>query len=187
MSCSYLTRELYDQKVGSIGTGHWKSAAGRWDYHAAAVEIARQIDPAEPEQVLELGTMGVSCVIGSHTMDYAEKWHHRGFRPTYRHDARITPWPFADKTYELFIALRVFHHLSPVQEACFREARRIARNIVIVTPTRYNVPELRDTSRGLGPDEFTAWNDGIPPTRIVPFARWARTNLYFWDATALPG
>ena len=186
MSCTFLTRELYDRKVGAIGTGHWKSAAGRWGYHEAAVEIARRIDPAEPAQVLELGTMGVSCVIGSHTMDYAEKWNVRGFRPTYSHDARITPWPVADKAYELFIALRVFHHLTPVQADCFREARRIARNIVIVTPTSYDVPELRETSRGLGPEEFTAWNDGVAPTRVVPFASWIG-NLYFWGEAALPG
>jgi len=186
MTCSYLTRELYDSKVAGIGTGHWKSAAGRWGYHEAAVNIARELAPAAPSQVLELGTMGVSCVIGSHTMDYAEKWNVRGFRPTYAHDARITPWPVADKAYELFIALRVFHHLTPAQEACFHEARRIARNIVIVTPTEYDVPELKATSRGLGPQEFTAWNGGTPPSRIVPFQSWIG-NLYFWDRAALGG
>lgn len=186
MPCTFLTRELYEETATATRQHHWRKTAGRWPYHAAAVEIARRLAPAEPSEVLELGTMGVSCVIGSDTMDYAEKWNVPRFRPTFPHDARITPWPVADKAYTLFIALRVFHHLNPVQAACFREARRIARNIVIVTPTVYDVPELQATSRGLTPDEILDWNDGTPPSEVVPFAGWIG-NLYFWDEAALSG
>ncbi len=70
-------------------TGHCvRSGAGRWNYHAAAVEIARRLNPDHPRQVLEMGTMGVSIVKGSDTIDYAEKWNFRKFRPTFQHDAR---------------------------------------------------------------------------------------------------
>lgn len=184
MACEYLTHEDYMATVNSVTTGHWRSGAGRWNYHAAAVEIARRLNPDYPRQVLEMGTMGVSIVKGSDTIDYAEKWNFRKFRPTFQHDARQFPWPVANKAYDLFIALRVFHHLTPLQAECFAEARRIARNVIIVAPEVYSVDSLKDTSRGIPRDEVTAWNNGVPPTETVEFKSWIG-NLYFWDETAL--
>lgn len=168
------------------GGSHWKNAASRWAYHSAAIECVARVAPARARDVLELGTMGISIVHGSDTMDYAEKWNGH-FEPTYRHDARDMPWPVADGRYDVFVALRVFHHLLPHQAACFREARRIARAIIIVTPVEYEVASLSDTSTGIAEADVAAWNDGVPPTTCMRFGDW-RGNLYFWDATALrPG
>lgn len=180
MSCTYLTRESYLAATSRANSRHWKSAEGRWSYHEAAVQIAREIAPASPDRVLELGTMGVSIVEGSHTMDYAEKWNHRGFNPTFLHDARRMPWPVADKAYDLFIALRVFHHLLPVQEACFHEALRIARHVVIVVPAAYHVEQLKETSQGITEAQFTAWNGGRAPGRVIAFPTWIG-NLFYWS------
>lgn len=184
MTCEYLTQDDYLATINKSKKGHWSSGEARWSYHAGAVEIARMVAPSAPGAVLEMGTMGVSIVKNSDTIDYAEKWNFKGFNPTYLHDARVMPWPIADKAYELFIALRVFHHLMPVQRECFAEAKRIARNIIIVTPESYGVEALKETSRGIGRDEFVEWNQGVPPTRIIEYKKWIG-NLYFWDEAAL--
>ena len=182
----FLSHAQYLQRTGELGGSHWKNAPARWAYHEAAISMLREIGLTDPAEVLEMGTMGVSIVPGSDTIDYAEKWNYKGFRPTFLHDARKTPWPVADGAYRAFVALRVYQHLHPVQQACFREARRVARNIVIVAPETYDVPELRDSSRGVPAEDFTAWNDGVPPTLVVRFADWIG-NLYFWNEHSLHG
>lgn len=180
----FLGHEDYMARTRALGSGHWKNAAARWVYHEAAVSVLRGIGLTRPAEVLEMGTMGVNVVPGSDTIDYAEKWNPRGIRPTFLHDARNLPWPVGDGAYGAFVALRVFHHLHPVQRACFLQARRIARNVVIVVPEVYDVPELRETSRGIPGEMFTQWNDGVPPTAVIPFADWIG-KLYFWDARSL--
>ena len=184
MTCTCLTEQEYMTAVGSSRSGHWKSGEGRWVYHAAAVDVARAVNPSAPGRVLEMGTMGVSIVHGSDTIDYAEKWNFKGFNPTFLHDVRKMPWPVADKAYDLLIALRVYHHLIPVQRECFAEAKRVARNLIIVTPESYGVQELKETSRGITREEFATWNDGVPPTQTIEFKKWIG-NLYFWNESAL--
>lgn len=179
----FISSEAFNA-VASARDGHWKSGGSRWIYHEAAINIVRELGLKGPGNVLEMGTMGVCVVKGSDTIDYAEKWDFSGKNPTYLHDARKMPWPIADKQYALFIALRVYHHLHPVQRECFQEARRIARNVIIVAPEDYPVKELRDTSRGIPRQNFTEWNNGVAPTRVVDFQSWIG-NLYFWDETAL--
>lgn len=58
------------------------------------------------------------------------------FEPTYWHDVRFTPWPVHGKRYDLVVALRVWHHLVPLQKESFEEARRIAKRVLIVCPER---------------------------------------------------
>jgi hypothetical protein len=180
----YISHDDYMAAVAVSKGTHWKNAASRWDYHRGAIEFVRQANPAAPSDVLEMGTMGVSIVKGSDTIDYAEKWNHAGPPPTFMHDARHIPWPIADKRYQVFVALRVFHHLWPKQRECFEEARRIARHIVMVVPERYEVPTLRDTSVGISAAQLTEWNDGVPPTACVPLADWIG-KIYYWNEEAL--
>ena len=186
MVLSYLSRADFETSVSKVKKAHGKGGASRWVYHEAAVSFLRQVAPTHPENVLEMGTMGFCVVQGSHTIDYAEKWKVKGFAPTYLHDARQLPWPIPDKRYEVFIALRVFHHLYPLQRECFLQARRIARNIIIVAPESYEVERLQDSSRGIPREAFTEWNDGIAPTATVEFKSWIG-NLYFWNESALAG
>lgn len=180
---TYLRREDYLSICRTIGGGHWHNAEMRWSYHGASVAIAQIVSPRSPDHVLEMGTMGVNIVPGSNTIDYAEGWSFEGKSPTYPHDGRKTPWPIKSDAYDLFIALRVFHHLAPSQREAFREARRIARNIIIVAPERYDkVPG----SAGIPIEDFIAWNDGVPPTAVLEFGE-DFGNLYFWSEKALHG
>ena len=184
MAIETLTEAEFGAAAKRAGNEHWKNAVSRWSYHQAAIDCVRRVAPDRATDVLELGTMGISIVKGSDTMDYAEKWKAKHFTPTFQHDAREMPWPATDGRYAVFVALRVFHHLRPHQAACFHEARRIARNIVIVTPTDYDVKALRDTSSGIEEAEVMGWNGGLPPTECLRFGDW-RGNLYFWDEATL--
>lgn len=184
MTIEYLTQEEFQSVTAGKKKGHWKKGTTRWDYHKAAVELVREIAPGSPGAVLEMGTLGVSIVKGSDTIDYAEKWNFKNKNPTYLHDARILPWPIPDRKYEVFIALRVFQHLRPVQKECFHEACRIARHVIIVAPEAYKVQALEDTSRGIPREEFTQWNGGVAPTRTIEIRPWIG-NLYYWNAESM--
>lgn len=181
MRCSYLSRAAYLARVERIGTGHWHNADRRWIYHGAAACMARLVSPSSPDKVLEMGTMGVSIVPESHTIDYADAWQYDGKNPTYEHDARITPWPIESGQYELLIALRVFHHLAPNQEQAFKEARRVSRSMIIVTPEYYDKVE---GSKGIRYTDWVSWNDGREPTTVMELGE-EFGSLYFWDQKAL--
>jgi hypothetical protein len=176
-----ISRAAYDARTAELGTGHWHNASRRWIYHSAAACLAQIANPSSPSRVLEMGTMGINIVPGSDTIDYDIAWQFAGKSPTYVHDARIAPWPVADDAYELFIGLRVFHHLSPNQEAAFHEAKRVASHIIICTPEAYDkVPG----SKGIANEEWIRWNGGVPPTAIMELTE-EFGNLYYWDAKAL--
>jgi hypothetical protein len=138
----------------------------RWSYHAAVIEIIKNSETVNPEKVLEMGTMGFQLVVGSHTIDYDGEKNTIGFRPTYLHDARQIPWPIENRRYEWFVALRVLHHLWPAQEACFDEARRVAKNVILVVPStvpRRKMDAVPRTDAGVTPLQIKKWNDGHVP------------------------
>jgi len=183
MTVSFLEKDEYYQEAQRIGGGHWRDYKARWSYHGEAIKFARLVNIRSADRVLEMGTMGVNIVKGSQTIDYDKKWNYDKFSPTYLHDARKIPWPIADRQYDLFVALRVFHHLAPVQRECFAEAKRIARNIIIVCPETYDVKGY-ESSVGIVDEQFVAWNNGIEPTCVVNFESWIG-NLYFWNEKAI--
>ena len=183
MSVKYLSRKSYSERAVEIGKGHWKNAHRRWVYHGAAVAFAQIVAPSSAASVLEMGTMGISCIEGSHTIDYLDSWDFQGKAPTYAHDARKTPWPVETDTYKLLIALRVYHHLAPVQREAFNEARRVARNLIICSPESYDKVK---GSRGIPLESYIEWNDGREPTAIMEIDE-EFGNLYFWNEKALRG
>lgn|GEM_PF-1636308 len=137
----YLTKEDFMRRTKELETGHWtpRLLEGRWDYHSRVVELIKGLGINDPSQVLEMGTMGITCVADSHTMDILdENWKFRDKKPTVAHDARQLPWPVANKRYDLFVALRVFQHLTPVQKECVHEAMRVASKIILVVPSTYD-------------------------------------------------
>ncbi len=180
----YLTKERFFEVSSSIPGGHWSRNVSelRWQYHAQAIDVVKTLGIEAPERVLEIGTMGVSLVNGSHTMDYAEKWDFPGKQPTYLHDARRTPWPIPAKSYDVVIALRVFQHLAPVQRVCFLEAKRIAKCVLLICPERYQT-EQNPSSRGIQLNQFVQWNENTPPTRSQFMEMGV---LHFWDEKSLP-
>ena len=90
------------------------------------------------------------------------------------HDGKNTPWPIANKKYEMFIALRVFHHLAPFQKACFSEAKRIARSIILVVPLDYS---HSTTSPTLTYEDFLEFNGGNKPSVVIDTPE---ETLYYW-------
>lgn len=179
----YLTQDEFTRKTKELEGGHWtpKSIADRWDYHSRVVELIKSLQIDDARKILEMGTMGITCVHGGDTIDYEERWGFPGKSPTIVHDARKLPWPIADKQYELFIALRVFQHLVPVQRECVREALRIAKRMILVVPSTYDNkhPDLA-SSLGIPYQDMVSFCDGRHPNVYLPTAM---GNLYYYDAT----
>jgi hypothetical protein len=175
----YLTDEEYKSRTKELEGGHWtpNTIAGRWDYHRRTIGLIKALNIKDPSKILEMGTMGVSCVKNAQTIDYAERWNFPGKKPNYLHDARKTPWPIEDKAFELFIALRVYMHLTPRQEKCVMEAIRIAKKIIIVTSETYQNSRLPN-SKGITYSDFVNYLDGIHPNLYTPTRQ---GSLFYWD------
>lgn len=125
--------------------------------------------------------MGASIADTSDTIDYPGVWE--VFAPTFEHDARRTPWPVGDKAYDFFVALRVFQHLHPNQRECFLEAKRIAKNVILVVPQHYEFPE-HPNSHGITEEQFIEWNDGVPPTLFAELAH-NMGHIAYWNSASL--
>lgn len=181
----YLTKQDYISIVSGFNAqskGHWSTITNeRWDYYGRAIGLIKELGLRDPSKIIEMGTMGISCVKGIDTIDYAEQWDFPGKQPTYLHDARQLPWPITDKSYELFIALRVYQHLAPMQKECTIEAMRIAKKVIIVVPPTYNLAEMFPESKGIHYNDFVAFLEGIHPNIYTPTLA---GGLYYWDTEA---
>ena len=170
----FITKEKFENRINHLKSinpayDHWTD--GRWAYHSLASALAQLINPSS---VLELGTMGVKVCDFSDEMDFpiADFWPIGS--PKYLHNAKICPWPINNKSYDLFIALRVFHHLNPFQRECFLEAKRIANSIIITLPIDYS---HTNASKILNINDFILFNDGIPPN---VFSETENEYLFGW-------
>jgi len=175
----YLTHDMFLENAHRHSGGHWANPEKRWSYHRRAVEVVQSLGLRSAGEVLEMGTMGASLVIGSDTLDYGVNWPKGPQQATYFHDARIIPWPIESKKYECFVALRVFQHLVPKQQECFAEAKRVARNVVILVPGQYKTDAMKAHETGpVTTDQFLAWNNRIAPSLALPLQSWG--TLYLW-------
>lgn len=135
-----ITRDRYDRltELARAQSRLWQNADERWEYHAAAAGIVRQIAKDKPDlDVLEIGSHGVQIVEGSTTVDVANNVWPYPARPDFDMDITRTPWPFYSGQFDVCIALRVWQHLGLDQEACFREACRAAEHVIIAAPPEY--------------------------------------------------
>lgn len=149
----------------------WRSYVERWGYHAKAIEIIRGLDISGPDAVLEIGTFGAGLVHGSNRMDLPDgAWPPPDPGRQIWHDAREIPWPFGDDQFELLIALRVWHHLAPAQRRALREARRVARRVLIVCP------EHEVVGIGIPRGKFITW--GGQPSIEEDLGAWGRLYLF---------
>ena len=115
------------------GDVHWQTNVDnhRWEYHEKTVDLLKTIDF---NSVLEAGTMNIKIYEDSDTIDYnlpSQGWY-LYYTPTYNHDLRQIPW--CDKKYDIFIALRVFHHLLDKPQDYFNEMKRISNHIILALP-----------------------------------------------------
>ena len=168
MSIVLITFDEYKENALQTNKAHWTLAPGstyqdRWPYHALAIMLLKGLNIESPSDVLEIGTYGASLVKGSDTLDIeSSKPRCQGeYRLTMTHDLRIIPWPISKK-YKVLVALRVWHHLMPVQREAFSEAKRIAENIIIVCPEETHRHRI-----GITRQQFTEWNGGREPEYIA--------------------
>ena len=124
-----------DKYIGS----YWrhKDKSRRWEYHAKAIGL---LEPIDYNTVLEAGTMGVRLCDCSDTIEYdiPELKFDLYFEPTYNHDLKSLPWCVGDKQYDVFIALRVFHHnkLRDKPQEYLKEMKRISNHILLALPKK---------------------------------------------------
>lgn len=133
---------------------------GRWPY----IEVARDYAmKCLPHSALELGSNGFPIFRGNgvHTMDFAGE-------VTFRHDATKFPWPPLNDSYDVFVALQVFEHLSPHQPEAFREVMRVAKHAVISVPLGWDKPDDK-THHAITRDRVRDWCCGVEPAeeRVV--------------------
>ena len=175
----FLSREEFIEHVKDLDDGHWTkdTIRNRWDYHNRVIELIKATKITNSKKVLEMGTMGVSCVKNSDTIDFTEKWDFEGKNPTYVHDARKSPWPIEDKQYDVFVALRVFQHLVPTQTEAVKQAFRISKKIILIIPEKYDNPIIPN-SKGIKYNDFVSILDGVHPN--VYFST-SFGSLFYWD------
>lgn len=176
----YLTQTDFIRQGESINARskkmvHWN--ANRWIYHYKSIDLLRNISG---QKFLEVGPMGIKLHRDSYTMDFGTEAGWPTFETDCFHDARITPWPFEDKSFDCVVALRVFHHLYPAQKEAFLEAKRIGRNILLVIPAKYH--DTPHNSRVISLEEFESWNNGKRPSFIDDTGHGV---IYFWSSDDL--
>jgi hypothetical protein len=179
LGVSLISKKSFFEKLIELEGGHWTKdmAETRWDYHHRVKKIVKSLRPTSPKTILEIGTVGISIVEGSDTLDYLDRWDFPGKNPTFIHDARKSPWPILDKQYKILIATRVFQHLAPNQKDAFFESLRVSSNVILVVPESYKNPVLPN-SQGITYAEFVDFLDGVHPNR---FERTKFGELYHWD------
>lgn len=142
----YLTESKFLQQLNKekhLNPEHWgkelnepgrPKSTDRWNYHKKAVELLKEL---RPKSVLEAGSMGIFLTDKSDSIDLdIPEWGWRlSYEPTYNYDLTELPWkPIADKQYDVFVALRLFHHFEN-ERAYLKEMERISNKIILVLTT----------------------------------------------------
>jgi hypothetical protein len=143
-TANFLTKEEFTTIADNYknrGDIHWLTNVNnhRWEYHEKVIDLLKTI---EFDSVLEAGTMNIKIYSDSDTIDYNlpnSGWY-LYYTPTHIHDLRQIPWCIDDKKYDVFIALRVFHHLLDKPQKYFNEMKRISNHIILALPD--NVAEI---------------------------------------------
>jgi hypothetical protein len=150
------TREEYE-KIVEDANGEYYTIS-RWVYYSACLDIVREIDP---DTVLEFGVYKFPLIHGSDIMDNDPQ-----VEVAYEHDATMTPWPIADKQYDLLIALQVWEHLEGKQREAFQEAMRVSRHAILSFPYMWKVPPDNDHF-GIDDEVMRGWTCDVKPERII--------------------
>lgn len=115
---------------------------------------------------LELGPYVLPLIVGADVMDIEENPDLAGDHKVIIHDATKTPWPVADRQYDLFVALQVFEHLGDRQPEAFREVRRVAKHAVISLPIDWVMRDPSHTHHGISHERVLSWFTPLAPTRV---------------------
>lgn len=141
---------------------YWR---GRWEYFAAAGRLIADVPPGD---VLEIGPYTIPLLCESRIMDIRHFVPDVSIDDTYCrtviHDARDTPFPFDDKSFDLVVALQVWEHLGTRQAEAFAEVRRISKRFLMSVPYQWTVGE--PSHRHIDQQTIDAWANGDAPKRI---------------------
>lgn len=158
-----LTRREFDKMVEAL-----PYYGGRWGY--TSIALAQAVDlitRRDLRTALELGAPVRPVIVGADVMDYTARPELDASVSVTIHDARRFPWPYADRSYDLFIALQVFEHLGDKQQEAFREVRRIARNAIISLPIEWEMADPTNSHHRISEERVLSWFAPVVPTRIV--------------------
>jgi methyltransferase family protein len=154
--------------------------SNRWGYMSAAlVQAGRLIRDRDLTSALELGAPVRPIVVGAHVMDNTMRPVYDTSVPATTHDATVVPWPFADKAFDLFIALQVFEHLKDRQPEAFREVRRIARHAILSLPIDWVMDDPRNCHHMIPEERVLSWFAPVVPTRVIENMTGRRKRLIY--------
>lgn len=164
---------------------------GRWDYYKEVISIITDIKPAS---VLELGPGKHTMVQNSDIMvrpeDDAWGRPENEVGKVISFNATEKPWPVADKSYDLFIALQVWEHLDNKQARAFREVVRSSRQAILSFPLMWDCPKDNPNypEHHMIDEELIAdWTLGIKPVKVInidrsgPEVSKGPRIIYYWD------
>ena len=140
---------------------NWDSWKTRWEYMAIVQAWMQFI---EPDNILEAGCNNAPLCIDSDTVGLAPSDNYIGDHK-YIHDLTSIPWPFADKQYDIFVALQVWEHLNNKQHLAFQEAKRIAHHVILSFPYMWNTPP-EDCHHSIDESTIVRWANGQSPNKI---------------------
>jgi hypothetical protein len=141
---------------------------GRWAYMSIALaEAARLIKRRDLRTALELGAPVRPIIAGAQVMDYIARAELDPSIPVTIHDATVVPWPFADKAFDLFLALQVFEHLGDRQPEAFLEVRRIARHAIVSLPIDWEMDDPANLHHRIPEARVLSWFAPVVPTRVI--------------------
>ena len=170
-----IQRPAFDEMVATFP--YYK---GRWAYMSLAlVEAGRLIKRRKLKTALELGAPVRPIVVGARVMDYIARPELDPDVSMTIHDATVTPWPFEDKEFDLFLALQVFEHLGDRQREAFMEVRRIARHAVLSLPIGWVMENPGNLHHMIPEERVLSWFAPVAPTRVVEATPGDRRRLIY--------
>jgi Methyltransferase domain len=153
---------------------------GRWSYTSVAMaQASGLVKRRRLRTALELGAPLRPIIVGAHVMDVIARPELDARVPITVHDATESPWPFDDKSYDLFVALQVFEHLGDAQREAFHEVRRIAQNAIISLPIGWEMDNPLDKHHGISNEKALSWFAPVVPTRVVEGSGGKRRRLIY--------
>ena len=142
----FLTQEDISEirKTSEYNNRYYRN---RWEYLKELIEQIKGMDGIV--RTLEMGPFRSPLVVGGDIIDITDsnlKFYPFEIGKLIKHDCSVTPYPIADKTYDLVIASQVLEHLGIYGEQIdvFNELKRISRKAIISLPYKWFAPKERD-------------------------------------------
>jgi hypothetical protein len=132
----------------------------RWSYIKLVIDMVKQHGF---KKVLELGPFVIPIVLDGDFMDRHAYIQNKNLTI---HNAKNTPWPYLDKSYDTVISLQVFEHLCGKQKEAFDEIRRISSSAIISLPYKW-VGNCLEDHNGIDEEIIYGWTGQVPDKIII--------------------